>query len=187
MPLQELLSMSQRLQNARRFFFGDDVFISYARADTTSYALALANQLGRREISCFLDQWGTPPGDKLPEPLLAALRKSTMFVLLGTARAAASEAVRNEVEEFIRTGRPIIPISFSGALEEAAWFPLIRGLSLARESDSALRSAEPSPEILDRIVNAEGFTRRNKRLRTAFLTTAAIIGVLPALGSGVLA
>src|SRR5262245_25628033 len=110
------------LDGARRFFFGDDVFISYARADATTYALGLANALTAREISCFLDQWGTPPGDKLPQTLLTALRKSTMFVLVGTERAAASEPVRREVEEFIGCGRPIIPIAIGSALEQSPWF-----------------------------------------------------------------
>ncbi len=182
-----LSSLRRMLPTAQRFLFGDDVFISYARADATNYALGLANELGRREISCFLDQWGTPPGDKLPEPLLQALRKSTMFVLVGTEKAAGSEAVRNEVQEFKRTGRPIIPISIGGALERAAWFPLIRGLSLARESAAAVQTATPSPEVVSRIVNAEGFTRRNKRLRTTFWSTVGVMSVLLATGGGVLA
>ena len=173
---------SQRLHAARRFFFGEDVFISYSRADAAAYALGLANALTRQGISCFLDQWGTPPGRELPERLLTALRTSTMFVLVGTPGAARSAAVQQEVETFIRTGRPIIPVTLGSALEQADWFDRIRGLSLARESEEALAAGQPSDTVLTRIVSAEGFTRRNKRLRTVFWSTAAIIVLL--LGGG---
>ena len=47
---------------ASRFLFGNDAFISYARRDATIYSLGLANQLTKKELSCFLDQWGTPAG-----------------------------------------------------------------------------------------------------------------------------
>lgn len=41
---------------ASRFLFGNDAFISYARRDATIYSLGLANQLTKKELSCFLDQ-----------------------------------------------------------------------------------------------------------------------------------
>src|SRR5262245_7723830 len=181
------LSVRGVSDSLRRFFFGDDVFISYARGDATAYALGLANALTAREISCFLDQWGTPPGDELPHTLLVALRRSTMFVLVGTERAAASEPVRHEVEAFIGCGRPIIPIAIGSALEQSPWFPTIRGLSLARESESALRTGVPTETVISRIVNAEGFTRRNKRLRKAFWSTVGVIAILLAIGGILLA
>src|SRR5688500_14025051 len=53
----------------RRFVFGDDVFISYSRRRGAEYALALANVLTRHKLSCFLDQWGTPPDQDLPDQL----------------------------------------------------------------------------------------------------------------------
>ena len=177
----------------RRFLFGDDVFVSYSRRDAADYALALASELTRRELSCFLDQWGTPPGSKLPEPLKAALRGSSMLVLVGTTGAAASENVREEVEEFLKTGRTIIPITFSkrgtgtaedakealhGTLEQSAWYDLIRGTSVTVESLEALAAVTPSAPVIDRIANARGFTRRNRRLRQVFWGTLASIGVL---------
>ena len=183
----EGISRSRTVDSVRRFFFGDDVFISYARADATNYALGLANALTAREISCFLDQWGTPPGDTLPQTLLVALRKSTMFVLVGTEGAAASVPVRHEVEEFIACGRPIIPITIDGALEQSPWFPTIRGLSLARESESTLRTGVPSEAVISRIVNAEGFTRRNKRLRKVFWSSVSVMAILLAIGGILLA
>ncbi len=185
---------------ARRFFFGDDVFVSYARRDAADYALALASELTKRGLSCFLDQWGTPPGSRLPDSLKTALRQSTMLVLVGTERAAASENVREEVVEFLKTGRTIIPITFSsrgtgtardakeslnGTLEQATWYDLIRGTSVTVESLEALEAVAPSPTVVDRIVHARGFTRRNQRLRQVFWSTlSAIVVLLIAGGTG---
>jgi hypothetical protein len=67
------------------------------------------------------------------------------------------------VAEFIGNGWPLIPITFGDALEQASWFHAIRGLSLAHESEAALATSVPSDAVVSRTVNAEGFTRRNKR------------------------
>jgi hypothetical protein len=40
-----------------RLIFGDDVFISYCRADGHAYAARLASELAKRGFSCRLDQW----------------------------------------------------------------------------------------------------------------------------------
>ena len=47
-----------------RRLFGDDIFISYSRADGFSYAAALATRLAERKLACRFDQWGTEPGGK---------------------------------------------------------------------------------------------------------------------------
>ena len=56
-----------------------NVFISYSRADSSSYALSLASNLAGKGFSCIIDQWGTEPGtppslvgNPAPCPLLAA-------------------------------------------------------------------------------------------------------------------
>ena len=122
------------MAKASRFLFGNDAFISYARRDATIYSLGLANQLTKKELSCFLDQWGTPSGKELPAVVVSTLKRSNMFILLGTERAAASEAVKREIIEFKKTGRTIIPVSFDGALEKATWYDdLIAGISIAHE------------------------------------------------------
>ena len=107
-----------------------------------------------------------------------------MLILLGTERAAASEAVKREIIEFKKTGRTIIPVSFDGALENATWYgDLIAGISIAHESKQALETGKPSETVIDRIVNAENFTRRNKRLRNYFWTTAASVVVMLLVGA----
>ena len=172
------------MAKASRFLFGNDAFISYARRDATIYSLGLANQLTKKELSCFLDQWGTPSGKELPAVVVSTLKRSNMFILLGTERAAASEAVKREIIEFKKTGRTMIPVSFDGALETATWYDdLIAGISIAHESKQALETGKPSETVIDRIINAEKFTRRNKRLRNYFWTTAASVVVMLLVGA----
>jgi WD40 repeat protein len=194
-----------RPDRARRFFFGDDVFVSYARHDS-DYALALADELTRRGLSCFLDQWGTPAGVELPSELVERLRKATMLVIVGTEWAARSENVMKEVVEFQRTKRPIIPITFvgeedfakirnneipeglSGTLEQARWYGEIAGIARTVESKARLKSTdprtpvEPSAQVITRITNAEGFISRSKRLRKTFWATLASLALLLAAG-----
>ncbi len=191
---------------AQRFFFGDDIFVSYARNDS-DYALALADELTKRGLACFVDQWGTPSGLELPKELVERLQRSTMLVIIGTQQAGASENVMNEVLEFKKTGRPIIPITFLeeddfrkvwnreiaehpvGTLERAVWYHEIAGIARTVESKARLKpgdanaSVVPSAQVVTRIVNAEGFLSRSRRLRKTFWSTlASLLSVLVLAG-----
>jgi WD40 repeat protein len=169
----------------QRFLFGDDVFISYSRRDASDYALALAAKLTQHKLSCFLDQWGTRPGNELPKGLVTSLKRSTIMVLLGTPGAAQSVSVAEELELFLRTGRSIIPISFAGALERTDYYRKIEGLAVFADSEEALQTGAPPDALVDRIVNAEGFTSRAKRLRQIFWATAAVVVLLVAGGAAI--
>jgi WD40 repeat protein len=158
-----------------KYLFGDDIFISYSRGDGINYAPGLANELAKQDFSCFLDQWGTPPGEDLPRPLKRALARSRVLVLIGSDRAAASIAVSKEITEFVRKNRPIIPIDFEGALPKASWYPLIKGLALTPETRQALEHGTPSPQVISRIEKTFKFTRRNNRVRRTFLATALLL------------
>lgn len=166
------------------FLFGNDVFISYSRADASAYALALASELTKEKLTCYLDQWNAPPGVEIPATVKTALKRSSMLVLVGTREAAASPAVGEEVREFLKTGRPILPISFEDSLTDAVWFPSIRGLARTEEIPEAIAKESPSQRVITRVVNAEGFTRRDKRLRRIFLFTA--IGIVLLVLAGVI-
>jgi WD40 repeat protein len=170
-----------------RFLFGDDVFLSYSRHDASAYALALAAALTKRNLSCYLDQWGTPPGDELPDALVRSLRRSTMLVVLGSPAAAHSRSMAREVALFLETGRAVVPVSVDGALERADYFPDIRGLAVFAESPSAFRKETPAPTLIERIVNAEGFTSRSKRLRRIFRITATTSALLVVAAAGITA
>jgi WD40 repeat protein len=164
------------------FLFGNDIFISYSRSDAAAYALALASELTKQKLTCYLDQWNAPPGVEIPAVVKTALRRSSMLVLVGTRGAASSVAVGQEIAEFVKTGRPIVPISFEDSIPRADWFSSIRGLALTEETLEALHKEKPSARVITRVVNAEGFTRRDKQLRRIFLFTALGIVLLVLAG-----
>jgi WD40 repeat protein len=190
-----------RSARAQRFFFGDDIFISYSRHNS-DYALALGDRLTKQKLSCFVDQWGTPSNEDLPPELVERLRKSTTLVILGTVEAARSDNVRKEVVEFKKTKRPIIPITFveqeefarirsneipdglKGTLERSDWYGEITGIALTFESKAKLRvddpkkSVEPSAEVITRVVNAVNFLSRSRRLRRTFWATLSLLLLL---------
>src|SRR4029453_18508082 len=133
-----------------RLLLGDDIFISYSRADGAGYAARLASELTRDGLSCRFDQWGSSPGRTVPAYLLRALRRSGLFVLVATAMAGASPQVETEIRDFLRTRRAIFPIAVDGTIRSARSWPLTEGL--------AISSPEPFPELLDRIRHTLTFT-----------------------------
>lgn len=169
-------------------FAGHDVFISYSRVDGPDYSLALASALAAKQLSCFLDQWGTAPGTRLPDGLIRHLKSSSLLVVVGTPAASASENVEQEINEFLIRDKPVIPIAFvpadgsSGSSPEqlnltTGWWPKLQGVTVTREVPERILMG-PSERVIERIANAEGFVRRNQRLRRAFNTTAAVFAVL---------
>jgi hypothetical protein len=159
-------------ERALTYFFGDDVFISYGRRDGSRYAQALARALIERGISFYLDQWSvTTPGAQLPPTLRTALRRSMMLVIVATEAAKRSQAVDDEIKLFLATQRKVVPIAFDDTLGDAIWFRRVEGLPIARESESALASNEPSTEIIDDIDQSTALTRRSRRLHRSFRLT----------------
>ena len=87
------------VEKVRSFLRGDDVFISYARLDSTGYATALADRLSQKGFLCFLDQYGTDINDQLPLSLKLKLRRSTVLVLIGSLAAVKSKPIRDECRD----------------------------------------------------------------------------------------
>src|SRR5258708_25505251 len=144
-----------------KFLFGDDIFISYSRADGAPYAAALANQLASRRLSCRFDQWGTVPGKDVPDDIRRALRRSGMLVVVATPKACESRAVEREIREFLPTKRLIVPVDLCGDISSARWWPLLEGLPVSRDDRLAEKgqvglvqeigsqtALGPSPEVL---------------------------------------
>lgn len=161
-----------------RLLFGEDIFISYSRAEGSTYAAGLADELTRLKFSCFIDQLGTEPDRELPATLKTKIRRSTLLVLVGTPRALASPSVRQEVEEFKKTRRPIVPISFGDIPEDSTPNGVIPGLAVEPENEEALTTGTPSPQVVSRIVKSFNYTRRNERLRRMVWATVASVILL---------
>jgi WD40 repeat protein len=168
-----------------RLLSRDDIFISYSRADGAAYATGLADKLTAKGFSCFLDRLGTEPDHQLPESLKRRIRSCTMAVLVGTERAAASAFVEQEVAEFRKTKRIILPIDFGGAVGRARWYGLIPGLSAEAERPEAAEKGEPSEAVISRIEKSFRYTRRNQHMLRVFWLTAAMFVLV--IGAGLLA
>jgi len=187
-----------------KFLLGDDIFISYSRADGAGYAAALADKLAERGFSCRFDQWGTESGSEMPDSLKRSLRRSAALVLVGTRGAAESLHVAEEVREIKKRRRMIIPIVFEGVLlvggwtprdgrlvrlksfeesdprrldmQEAVWGKEVEGLPIhCQKSDNSLTT-----ELLSRVEKTCDFWKKDKRLRIG----SAILTLLLALLMG---
>src|SRR5262249_42765894 len=152
--------------------------ISYSRMDGATYAAGLANELAAKSFAVRLDQWGSDPGRQIPKSLKRALWRSSMLVLVATRGAGASQAVEQELQEFSRTGRTIIPIDCANALDQARWVELVRGLAFSAESAETVSTGHPSASVLNRIENSFSFRRRDQRLRLGAAIMSAVLVVL---------
>lgn len=158
-----------------RFFFGDDVFISYSRADAIRYVPSLAARLAGKRHICFFDQLAAAPSEELPEKLKKKILRSTVFVLVGTRGAVASSFVRKEVELFRRTRRPFIPVDVDGALVEQEGWRDVVGVAKIREEGARVRGGDPSPEVVNLIKDSFRYTRRSQWLRASLLAGVSVI------------
>lgn len=173
------------------FLFGDDVFISYSHADALDYAPALAGRLTKHKLLCYLDQYGTGVNETLPPDLVRRLKRSKVLVLIGTEGAALSDAVRDEVEIFKATGRPIIPIDVGGALARADWVKVVKNIPVSQdarpgvlevgasrlvtETEERRRAARPGGLVVRRVTESFNYTTRNERQRRMFAAAAFIL------------
>lgn len=69
---------------AIRALSADDIFISYARRDSSTYATGLADELTKRGFSCFIDRLVTEANRELPDFLRRKVRSCAMLVVVGT-------------------------------------------------------------------------------------------------------
>src|SRR5574338_891349 len=106
---------------------GYDIFISFALGapprGTQSYASDLARRLRDRDFAVFFSEDEAPPGEPLTPTLRTALHRARMLVVVANRGTLLEPRwVRTEVEEFRARypGRPVIPISVGGALQDPA-------------------------------------------------------------------
>lgn len=170
------LVVASLVEKVQRFLFGDDIFISYSRRDGMPYAKALAARLSG--YSCYLDLLGTVPDTALPLLMRKRIKRCTIFVLIGTEWAVQSNSVADEIKEFVKTGRPIIAISFGCAIERSDLYPILAGLPLEAETAAAATTGTPSASVSDRVVRSFTYTRHSARLRQLGLWTSCIVLIL---------
>ena len=174
------------IYRAQAFLFGEDIFISYARADGATYAAGLGDALSRQGFSCKLDLWGTQPGKELPRHLTQALGRSAMLVLVGSQGAMHSAHVAEELSTFRATGRPIIPILFGDQMVDGdvPWQGDVAGLPLSHDALDTLQSGVPSAPVLNRIAKTFTFNTKEQRLRRSAQVAAGVFVVMLAASVG---
>jgi len=154
-----LLSRMQRLwMSIVRFFTGHDVFISYSREDGRWYATELANHLASLRFACLFDCWWTTPGKTIPLRLKLGIRRSSLAVVVVTPMSPISQHVAEEINEFLPTGRTLVLIDIGGSISQAVWRTAVEGLPpeterilITPENRAELRTARPSPDVLNRL------------------------------------
>jgi len=191
------LPLPSFLKKAQKWFstlvLGDDIFISYARADGSDYATALGDRLTQDSYIVYLDQIKAYPDSKVSKEVLTKLARSATLVLIGTREAAHSRNVAKELRVFFRTGRPVITINVDHELENAAWYHrLIRGMAISHvkspkpdpkpnfipEQRTPLSAGLPSEEVIRRVKASFGYIRRRMWARNIFLGTLLMILIM---------
>lgn len=172
-----------------KYLFGRDIFISYSRADASTYAPNLANTLREKipALSFYLDRWGAPADVDLPRSLKRSLRWSSVLVIIGTERAVSSPFVQAEIAIYGKTPRQVIPIDVDGALSRVDWnqepWSRIKGAAWEHERLEGVKGGSPSETVLRRIGDSVTFTRQDQRLQRA--VRATVLGVLILITGGV--
>ena len=164
-----------------RFFFGDDIFISYSRSDAIQYVPKLAARLTAEKHICFFDQLVPDPNEDLPRTLRNKILRSTVFVLIGTKGAVSSNFVRKEIELFRSTRRPFIPVDVDGALVDQKVWNHVLGVAKIREEGGRVLSGDPSPEVVNLIKDSFRYTRRNQWLRASLVAGFSVIVITAAV------
>ena len=171
--------------------FGYDVFISFALGPaprgSLSYASDLARRLRERDFSVFFSEDEAPPGEHLDSTLLKALHGSRLLVVIANRGTLEQPRwVRKEVEEFRRRhpGRPIIPISIGGALQDPAlaaaaqeWLAFQDKIWLD-ESNEAASDGIASKAVLERLATAPTRVRANVWWRWLVRGVMAVLATL---------
>jgi len=156
--------------------FADDNFISYARKDTTTYATGLADELTKRGFSCFIDRLGAEPSPVVSKSLKRKLKNCGLMVVIGTKWSGTRVSIKEEIIEFKKTGRPIIPIDIDGSIYDAIWYHDIEGIPPEAElNPAALTDGNPSSSVISRIEKAFKYRKRNARLRSWTIATAVML------------
>lgn len=178
-PFLRLPLTARFIQKFWAFLLGYDVFISHSHQDGR-YALRLARLLSKNGYICYLDQLATKPSRELPDTIITAIGRSTVFVLVGTPNALGSTAVGLEVDLFLskphQAERPrnFIAIDVGGAVSENKdWCARIPGLRVEHEAATAVEKGKPSNDVIRRVFNSTKFNRRTLQLKWSLVFLAA--------------
>ena len=90
---------------------GDRIFFCYAREDQ-AFAVPLAQELKRREVAVWLDQWDIPAEADWDQTIDKALRECERLLIVLSPASVQSGEVRGELREALDLKKPILPVLY---------------------------------------------------------------------------
>ena len=94
-----------------------DAFISYARQDSTAFAITLYEKLTKHGFNIWLDQSDMPRAVNFPEEIKQAITKSHNFIFIISPRAVQSTHCLDEINEAAKLNKRIIPLMYLTATD----------------------------------------------------------------------
>jgi tetratricopeptide (TPR) repeat protein len=95
----------------KRDEMGNDVFICYSRKDE-DFVLKLAENLKKKGVPVWLDQWDIPPGADWDQTIEKALDECTSLLLVISPSSVESEEVRSEWRSVLDKEKVVVPILY---------------------------------------------------------------------------
>ena len=90
---------------------GDRIFFCYAREDQ-AFAVPLAQELKRRGVGVWLDQWDIPAEADWDQTIDKALRECDRLLIVLSPASVQSGEVRGELREALDLKKPILPVLY---------------------------------------------------------------------------
>lgn len=139
---------------------GRDVFICHAHYDKVAYARPLAEALGWRGVSCWVDEAQIGPGDSIIEVVSEGLESSRYVVVVITERFLARNWTQKELNSAlsreIRTGIPVvIPVVAIPHDDFVHRYPLLADKLILRWSEGSDVIATKIAARFDRVASPE--------------------------------
>lgn len=171
----------------RRFydrFFGYDIFISYSRSDSLSYARTLSRSLVQSGFTVFLDEREIPAGVHLDKHIEAAIQKSSAVVPVISPGADSSKFVKQEIALAIRCAKQIIPISLNESIRDPSW----RDIQQFRWIDATVPWRKDVPDgteqIASQVENTFAAVRRDRfRLSVTAMVACLVLAFMGIAGA----
>lgn len=157
--------------------FGYDVFISYARADASSYASDIHSKLEALGYRCFLDRGEALIGEQLSVALERRLRRSRALVVIVSDLSLRSTFVVEEVRYYAKLGRDLIPVEIGDVFDRLNE-PLIELVQKYVRIKEPVGATTPSSVTLGELRNRLSFTRTNEQFQRVLIGLASFFAVL---------
>lgn len=117
-PTRLHISFVHASQEINRYF---DAFISYGRADSLQFAIALEEHLSRQGFNIWFDKTDIPLGVDFQEQINDGISKSHNFLFIISPHAVNSVYCKKEIDLAIQLNKRIIPLLHVEGISYDTW------------------------------------------------------------------